>query len=77
MADSSEFLNHKLHEAVQENEYDEFGMSKKKKFENLTRQEREAMDLQKVAQMESLLSSSVLKKITKREAIIRTKTLLV
>lgn len=60
------FLNHKLHEAVQENEYDEFGMSKKKKFENLTRQEREAMDLQKVAQMESLLSSSVLKKITKK-----------
>lgn len=52
--------------AIQENEYDEFGASKKKKFENLTRKEREQMDLQKAAQMESLLSSSVLQKIQKK-----------
>lgn len=51
--------------AIQDNEYDEFGMSKKKKFENLTRKEREAMDLQKAAQMESLLSASVFAKIKK------------
>lgn len=55
-----------LNKAVLDNEYDEFGRSKKKRFENLTRAEREAMDLQKAAQMESLLSSSMIKKITKK-----------
>lgn len=52
--------------AIQDNEYDEFGRSKKKSFANLTRKEREEMDLQKAAQMEQLLSTSVLKKITKK-----------
>ena len=55
-----------LNQAVLDNEYDEFGVSKKKKFENLTRKEREEMDLQKAAQMEQLLSTSVLKRITKK-----------
>ncbi len=58
---------HKMYnKAVQDNEYDEFGNSKKKSYENLTRKEREEMDLQKAAKMEQLLSSSVLKKITKK-----------
>lgn len=59
-------LKKMLNKAVLDNEYDEFGMSKKKKFENLTRKEREEIDLMKAAQMESLLSSSVLKKIKKQ-----------
>lgn len=50
-------------QAILDNEYDEFGNSKKHKFENLTRAQREEMDLQKTAQMESLLSSSAVKKI--------------
>lgn len=52
--------------ALMDNEYDEFGVSKKKSFENLTRKEREEMDFQKARQMEQLLSSSVLKKIIKK-----------
>lgn len=55
-----------LNKAVLDNEYDENGVSKKKKFENLTRQEREAMDLQKAAIMESLLPTSVMEKIIKK-----------
>lgn len=49
--------------ALLDNEYDEFGNSKKKGFENLSRKEREEMDAQKSLQMESLLSSSQMKKI--------------
>lgn len=52
--------------ALMDNEYDEFGVSKKKSFENLTRKEREEMDFQKARQMEQLLSSSVLKKIIRK-----------
>lgn len=59
-------LKRKLHEAIQDNEYDEFGVSKKRNYDNLSRAEREAMDVQKTAQMESLLSSSVVKRITKK-----------
>lgn len=59
-------LKNYTQQAIQDNEYDENGVSKKKKFENLTRQEREAMDLQKASQMESLLSSSEIKKIIKK-----------
>jgi stage V sporulation protein K len=59
-------LKKMLNKAVLDNEYDEFGRSKKTKYENLTRQQREQMDLQKAAQMEQLLSSSVIKKITKK-----------
>ena len=58
-------LKKMLGKAVLDNEYDEFGRSKKKSFENLTRSEREEIDRQKAAQMEQLLSSSVIKKITK------------
>lgn len=59
-------LKNMYQQAVQDNEYDEFGMSKKKSYQNLTRKEREQMDLQKMADMERLLSSSVLKKIVKK-----------
>ena len=52
--------------AIMDHEYDEFGRSKKKSFDNLTRQQREEMDLQKTAQMEMLLPTSVIKKITKK-----------
>ena len=53
-------LKNMYQQAVQDNEYDEFGVSKKKSYQNLTRKEREQMDLQKMADMERLLSSSVL-----------------
>lgn len=59
-------LKNMYQQAVQDNEYDEFGVSKKKSYQNLTRAEREAMDLQKMADMERLLSSSVLKKVIKQ-----------
>ena len=59
-------LHNMLHEAIMENEYDEFGRNKKKTFDNLTRQEREEMDRQQTALMEQLLPSGVLKKITKK-----------
>lgn len=59
-------LSNMRQKAIQDNEYDENGVSKKKSYENLTRSEREQMDLQKVAQMEALLSSSVLQKIKKK-----------
>jgi len=52
--------------AVEIQAYDEFGVSKKKSYKNLTRKEREAMDLQKMADMERLISTSVLKKIVKK-----------
>lgn len=58
-------LKRMLNQAVLDNEYDENGVSKKKKFENLTREQREAMDLQKAAQMESLLPTNVIEKIKK------------
>ena len=59
-------LKKMLAKAVLDNEYDEFGRSKKKSFENLTRREREEMDRQKAVHSEQLLSSSVIKKITKK-----------
>ena len=58
-------LSDMVQKGIEDNEYDEFGMSKKKSYKNLTRKEREAMDLQKMADMERLVSSSVLKKIVK------------
>lgn len=54
-----------LNASIQANEYDEFGRSKKKSYDNLTRAEREAMDLQKTADLERILSTSVIKSITK------------
>ena len=59
-------LKKTLNRTMMDNEYDENGVSKKKKFENLTRKEREAMDLQKASIMESLLPSSVMDKIIKK-----------
>lgn len=59
-------LKNMLNKAVMDNEYDENGVSKKKSFANLTRREREEMDLQKAQIMESLLPTTVLKKITKK-----------
>ena len=53
-------------QAVYDNEYDEFGNSKKKKFSNLTRAEREEVDLQKTTQMEQIIPSSVMDKIIKK-----------
>lgn len=58
-------LQNMYQKAIEDNEYDEFGVSKKKSYQNLTRKEREQMDLQKLADMERLVSSSVLKKIVK------------
>ena len=66
MADFPSTAENMYQQAVQDNEYDEFGVSKKKSYQNLTRKEREQMDLQKMADMERLLSSSVLKKIVKK-----------
>lgn len=62
-------LSYMLQKAILDNEYDEFGVSKKKKFENLSRAERERIDLQKAAQMESLLPSSVIQKITQKGSL--------
>ena len=59
-------LKNMYQKAIQDNEYDEFGRSKKKSFANLTRKEREELDMQKTVQLEQLLSTSVLKKITKK-----------
>ena len=57
----------KLHnKAILTYEYDEFGVSNKKKFDNLSRAEREAMDRQKAALREQLLPTSMIKKITKK-----------
>lgn len=55
-----------LSAAILDNEYDEFGVSKKKKFENLTRAEREEMDMMKAADMERLLSSSAMKQLIRK-----------
>ena len=48
-----------------EAEHDEFGRSKKKgDYTKLSKKERDMIDLQKTAQMESILDSSALKKLT-------------
>lgn len=53
--------------ARQEVEYDEFGLSKTKgRYEYLSKAERDQIDLQKTADMERVLNSSVLKKMTKK-----------
>ena len=51
-------------------EYDEFGRSIKKGiYENLSRAERDAIDLQKTAEMERILDTSVIKKLTKKGSL--------
>lgn len=48
-------------------EYDEFGRSKRKGiYAQLSRKERDIIDLQKTADMERILDSTMIKKITKR-----------
>ena len=60
----------KMHtQAIMVNEYDEFGVSKKKRFENLSRKEREEIDRQKASLREQLLPTSVIKKITKHGSV--------
>ena len=59
-------LKNRLNKAMMDNEYDENGISKKKKFENLSRKEREALDLQKASIIESLLPTSVMERIIKK-----------
>lgn len=51
--------------AIQDNEYDEFGNSKRSTYATLTRKEREQMDKEKLAQMEMLFPTSVMNKIIK------------
>lgn len=60
----SKVLNNLRIEARRDVEYDEFGMSKSKKYERLSKAERDAIDLQKTAQMEQIVNTSALKKLT-------------
>jgi stage V sporulation protein K len=55
-----------MEEAIIDNEYDEFGRNKKKTYNRLSRQEREAIDAKKTALSEQLLPTSVMAKITKK-----------
>lgn len=55
-----------LAEGRQEVEYDEFGRSKRKNIKTLSRKEQDAIDLQKLTDMERILSTSQLKKMTKQ-----------
>lgn len=58
-------LNPLKTQARQEAEYDEFGRSKSKgTYEQLTRKEREMIDLQKTADMERIMNSADIKKKT-------------
>ena len=50
--------------ARQEVEMDEFGNSKAKQYERLSKKERDAIDLQKTADMERIVGSATLKKLT-------------
>lgn len=51
--------------ARQNTQIDEFGNSKRKRYENLSQKERDAIDLQKTADMERLVGSAALKRLTK------------
>lgn len=58
-------VNNLLREGRQAHDYDEFGRSKRKgDMSKLSRSEKDAIDLQKTADLERLLSSSVIKRIT-------------
>lgn len=50
----------------QEVDYDEFGRSKKKSVKMLSKKEQEAIDLQRTADLERLLSTAIISKITKQ-----------
>lgn len=63
---TKDFCYNLLYNGRQEKDYDEFGRSKRKQIKNLSRAEQDAIDLQNVADMERLLSTPVIKKITKK-----------
>lgn len=63
---TKKFCSNLLYKGRQEKDYDEFGRSKRKQIQNLSRAEQDAIDLQNVADMERLLSTPVIKKITKK-----------
>ena len=46
-------------------EYDEYGVNKRTKYDYLSKEQRDQIDLQNMAIMESLVSSTALKKMTK------------
>lgn len=60
------FLVNILADGRQEIEYDEFGRSKRKNIKMLSRKEQDAIDLQRTADLERLLSTAVITKITKQ-----------
>ena len=61
----SRILSNMRIEARREVEYDEFGLSKSKgNYERLSKAERNAIDIQKTAQMEQILNTSTIKKMT-------------
>ena len=58
------FLNRKYLEARDEYEYDSFGRSRKKNFQNMSKTEREAIERQKIADDERLISSAFIRSAT-------------
>lgn len=52
-----------LSSSMEQAEYDEFGRSKKKSIANMTRKEREAIDMQNAANMERLIPTMVMKSL--------------
>lgn len=53
----------------EEAEYDEFGQKKSKGKYSISKQERDLLDIQKMAELESILNSSTLAKITKKGSL--------
>lgn len=47
-------------------EYDEFGRNKKRTYQNLSRKERDQIDLEKTKDLERMISSTALKQMTKK-----------
>ena len=58
------FLNRKYLAARDEYEYDSFGRSRKKNFSNMSKTERDAIERQKIADDERLISSAAIKSAT-------------
>ena len=59
-------LDMKYHKAKEEHDYDEFGQRKKKSRYDYSKEQQELLDLQRMADMERILSQSTLTRITKR-----------
>ena len=63
-------LEKEMNKYKQMAEYDEFGLKKKKNGRyDLSKEERRALDLQQMANMERLISETTLKKITKKGSV--------